>query len=119
MTKPKKIDKFVDDTSLAEWFPVEPRAHPSDTGYTQESPIKTLYYHTFTPEIFVVMDADGVVQDFVEVHNGSEWRYESMLMYTTDNTGEITPTSVKEKAIESFMTNFVVKWDSAKGVVYK
>jgi hypothetical protein len=65
------------------------------------------------------MDADGVVQDYVEVHNGSEWKYESMLMYTTDNTGEVTPPEVKQKAIESFMTNFVVKWDSAKGVVYK
>ena len=42
-----------------------------------------------------------------------------MLMYTTDNTGEVTPPEVKQKAIESFMTNFVVKWDSAKGVVYK
>lgn len=78
----------------------------------------TLYYHTFAPEIFVVTNADGVIVEPIEVRNGRTHEYESMLMMTTDNRGEPTPLDVKARAIEQFMTYFVVKWDGNE-VVYK
>jgi hypothetical protein len=78
----------------------------------------TLYYHTFAPEILVITDADGVVTQPIEIRMGRDFPVESLPMMTTDNRGEPTPADVIAKAIEQFMTYFVVSWYGQK-VEYK
>jgi hypothetical protein len=80
----------------------------------------TLYYHTFAPEITVVTDADGVVVSPIEVRTGrlASLKDDQLLIMTTDNRGEPTPQEIQERAMEQFMTYFVVRWDGQK-VVYK
>lgn len=80
----------------------------------------TLYYHTFAPEITVVTNADGVVVAPVEVRTGrlASLKDDQLMIMTTDNRGEPTPQEVQERAMEQFMTYFVVRWYGKK-VNYK
>ena len=80
----------------------------------------TLYYHTFAPEILVITDADGVVTQPIEIRMGklASLKDDQLLIMTTDNRGEPTPANVVAKAIEQFMTYFVVSWYGQK-VEYK
>lgn len=78
---------------------------------------KTLYCHTFKPEIFFVTDEDGVVVSPIEVNLGQNKPYK-MLIMTADNRGEPTPPPVKERAIESMKTYFQVTWEG-KEIEYK
>ena len=80
----------------------------------------TLYYHTFAPEITVITDHDGVVVEPIEVRIGrlATLKADQLLIMTTDNRGEPTPQEVQERAMEQFMTYFVVRWYGSK-VNYK